>query len=260
MLKGYVLSILFCFSLQSCFNINSKSYTFIKSNGIEHCNQLGLSYYQSIDLIIDHILYKSKKTTYHSEDGKHLKYIKIHLKIPNSYVLIYPDYTKFSTIELPLQNEKINPNILKQYKASRITYYIKDQIYDCIKQEYYTNVTKKETLKDSINLCRFINRPAKELLNYINADSSNTVLTTQKTYLPDLFEYYTNIIIKNNEGDSILIKTIPNININDYDQLKEKNVTMSMVAQFPIGYIHYYSKKNKHIISISCMALSSIVK
>lgn len=245
----YVMSGLVIILLQSCFTKSKISFI---TREAEHCNHLGISYYQSLDLVLNNILYKTKNITYHSDDGEKLKYISIRLKIPHSYVLIYPDYSELSPIALPPKGEKLNSLILKKYKASRITYTINNQIYDCIGQEYLQNMTTEEIQNNNADLCAFINRPAKELLEYFNADSSQTVLFTPINHFPETLTYYTSIMVKLNETDSVFIHTMPNISIKDYDQLRKDKVTIHLVKQFPIGSIEYYYNKSKKFINFKC--------
>lgn len=244
-----ILGLLFAL-LQGCYT-QSKITDSIK-NSAENCSHLSISYYQSIDLIIKHIPYKTEEQSYHSEDKKTVQYISIRLKVPNSYVLIYPDYSKNAPISMPLKEEKLDSLILKKYKASRIIYNLNNQIYDCISQEYEENLNVVEIQKDNPDICKFINHPVKELLEYFNIDSSQTELTTPTTHFPEILTYYTSLKVKLNKTDSILINTIPNISIKDYDQLTKEQVSLSIIKQFPIGSIKYYYHKTKKSRMISC--------
>lgn len=240
-----------CILFQSCFISKSKINTFVEISGADQCGFPGFSYL-SIDSIVNRMFYKTNNIKYYSEDGKHVKYISIALKIPHSYVFIYPDYSELSPIELPTKGKKIESFKLKKYKASRITYYLNDKIYDCIDQEYFANVTEGKLQHDNADLCKFINRPAKELLNYFNANSNNTELLYPRTYLPEIFRFYTDIKVKINELDSVLIYTDPNISLNDYDLLRENKVSLTLVEQFPIRWFEYYCHKSNKKIKINC--------
>jgi|SRR5690554_75255 len=239
----------FCLFFNSCF-IKSKIYSL--DEGLERYGFLELNHFQSINLIIDYIPFKAKNIKYYSEDGKSVKYISVHPKFSHNYVLIYPDYSELNPIALPPKREKIDSLTLKQYKASRISYYFKNQMYDCISQTHVLDTTIQETQKNRADLCQFVNRPAKELLVYLNADSNNTFLTADAPYSLNIFKWYSDIKVNLNNEESVLIKTAPTININQYDQLKENNVTLGLVEQFPIIRIEYYSNRNKKIIKTNC--------
>lgn len=107
--------------------------------------------------------------------------------------------------------------------------------------------TKKEIIKDKSDICSFLRKPARELLDYLSMDSTSIRLTNFYT-LP----YYTDIIVELNKEETIHIHTMPNTHINLYEKLLKENATLAYVQQFPIGHIDYYDNKNKIYTSCSC--------
>lgn len=196
--------------------------------------------------------YRNKtKLMFNSQDGKHLSSIVVRFtQVPNCFVELYPNYSNSPPLELPDNKRGKYFSKLNDYKITRQTFRLGDDIIDCI-SDYYKPTEGEESL--SMNIYKYLNKPLKDFLLYLDADSSSIALLRFGGNM-----FINEIMYKSKkENITVFISFWHDGNQSIYKKLSEPTAGLSDIENYPISRISYFKNENINIECISQLLLGN---
>lgn len=201
---------------------------------------------------IESLSYQNKtKLKFNSQDGKYLSSIVIKFsQVSDCSVELYPNYLDTQPLELSENSRSRDFVKLNNYKISRQIYRYGDKMMDCI-SDYYEPFEGEESL--SMTIYKYLNKPLRDFLLYLNADSSSITL-----YRFGGSMFIDEVRYKSPKDDiTIFIRFWHEGSQSIYRKLSEPTSGLSDIENYPISYINYSRNDNVNIECFSRLELGN---